>query len=42
VLGTSLRFFTSWIVVPLEKLAGRGLPRDGADVCGNTAREAKQ
>jgi uncharacterized protein involved in outer membrane biogenesis len=42
VLGTSLRFFTSWIVVPLEKLAGRGLPRDGADVCGNTVREAKQ
>jgi len=42
VLGTSVRFFTSWIVVPLEKLAGRGLPRDGADVCGNTVRETKQ
>jgi len=42
LLGTTVRFFTSWIVVPLEKLGGRGIARDGADVCGNTMREARQ
>ena len=42
LLGSSVRFFTSWIVVPLEKLSGRGIARDGADVCSNPMREVKQ
>jgi uncharacterized protein involved in outer membrane biogenesis len=42
LFGTAVRFFTSWIVVPFEKLGGRAMPRDGADVCGNPIREAKQ
>jgi uncharacterized protein involved in outer membrane biogenesis len=40
--GTTVRFFTSWIVVPLEMLGGRAMPRDGADVCSAPVREAKQ
>jgi len=28
--------------VPLEKLSGRGIARDGADVCSNPMREARQ
>ena len=42
VLGTTARFFTSWILVPLQKLGGRGMPRDGADVCNSTAWEGSQ
>jgi uncharacterized protein involved in outer membrane biogenesis len=42
MLGTTARFFTSWILVPLEKLTGRGLPKDGADICSNTIREASK
>src|SRR5262249_4247428 len=43
VLGTVVRFFTSWLVVSLENLSGRGVPRDGNDVCGNaTISDAKQ
>jgi hypothetical protein len=33
VLETSVRLFTSVIVVPLQKLFQRGVPRDGSDVC---------
>ena len=40
--ATMVRFFTSWIIVPLERLGGRGMPRDGADVCTNPMREARQ
>jgi len=38
VLETTARLFTSIIVVPLQKLAGRGMPADGNDVCGNAMR----
>jgi len=38
VLETTARLFTSIIVVPLQKLAGRGMPVDGADVCANATR----
>lgn len=33
VLETAARLFTSVIVVPLQKLVQRGVPRDGSDVC---------
>jgi uncharacterized protein involved in outer membrane biogenesis len=42
IAGTTLRFFTSWIVVPLEMLGGRGMPSNGADVCGNSLGDAKR
>ncbi len=38
VLETTARLFTSVIVVPLQSLAGRKLPRDGADVCDSAMR----
>ncbi len=38
VLETTARLFTSVIVVPLQSLMGRRLPRDGADVCGSALR----
>lgn len=34
LLGTSLKFVTSPIHVPISRLAGSSLPVDGADVCG--------
>ena len=33
LLGTSVRFITSPIHVPIAKLAGISLPKDGSDVC---------
>ena len=33
VLETTARLLTSIVVVPLQKLTGRGLPKDGGDVC---------
>jgi hypothetical protein len=38
VLETTARLFTSVIVVPVEKLMNRSVPRDGADVCTNAMR----
>ena len=38
ILETAARLFTSVIVVPLQALTGRRLPRDGADVCLNAMR----
>lgn len=34
LFGTAIRFITSPVIVPLQRLAGRELPVDGADVCG--------
>jgi len=34
LFGTSIRFITSPITVPLRRLAGKGLPTDGEDICG--------
>jgi uncharacterized protein involved in outer membrane biogenesis len=34
LLGTSVRFITSPIHVPIARLAGISLPKDGSDVCG--------
>lgn len=34
VAATALRLATSFVWVPLQKLAGRSLPADGADLCG--------
>jgi uncharacterized protein involved in outer membrane biogenesis len=36
LFGTSIRFITSPITVPLRRLAGKGLPTDGEDICGMT------
>jgi len=36
LFGTSIRFITSPIHVPLRRLAGKGLPKDGDDICGMT------
>ena len=33
ILGTAGRFLTSWLWVPFQKLTGKALPADGADVC---------
>ncbi|MEO8628447.1 MAG: AsmA family protein [Betaproteobacteria bacterium] len=33
MLETTARLLTSVVVVPLQKLIGRGLPKDGRDVC---------
>jgi AsmA-like C-terminal region len=42
VMETVARLFTSVIVVPVESLFGRKLPRDGADVCANATREVRR
>jgi uncharacterized protein involved in outer membrane biogenesis len=42
VAETFARLFTSVIVVPIESLFGRKLPRDGADVCANATREVRR
>ena len=34
LLGTSVRFITSPIHVPIARLAGISLPKDGSDICG--------
>jgi uncharacterized protein involved in outer membrane biogenesis len=34
LLGTSVRFITSPIHVPIARLSGISLPKDGSDVCG--------
>ncbi len=34
LFGTAIRFITSPVTVPLQRLAGKALPVDGADVCG--------
>jgi len=36
LFGTSIRFLTSPIHVPLRRLAGEGLPKEGDDICGMT------
>lgn len=41
VLETTARLFTSVILVPLQSLLGRKLPRDGADVCDSAMREER-
>jgi AsmA family protein len=33
LIGTAIRFATSPVMTPLLRLAGKGLPADGADVC---------
>jgi AsmA family protein len=38
LVETTARLFTSVIVVPLQKLTGRSLPRDGSDVCTDVIR----
>jgi uncharacterized protein involved in outer membrane biogenesis len=34
LFGTAINVVTSPIITPIRKLAGEGLPADGADVCG--------
>jgi uncharacterized protein involved in outer membrane biogenesis len=34
VAATAMRLATSWVWVPLQRLAGQRLPADGADLCG--------
>ena len=34
LIGTAIRFITSPLAVPLARLIDKGLPEDGADVCG--------
>ena len=36
LFGTSIRFITSPITVPVRRLIGEGLPKDGDDICGMT------
>ena len=42
VAETVARLFTSVIVVPIQSVFGRKLPRDGADVCANATREVRR
>jgi AsmA family protein len=42
VAETVGRLFSSVVVVPVESLFGRKLPRDGADVCANATREVRR
>lgn len=41
VIGTVGRFATSIFWVPIQRLIGKPLPKDGADVCGNALGEGK-
>jgi uncharacterized protein involved in outer membrane biogenesis len=34
LFGTAVRFVSSPLLVPLERLIGKGLPEDGGDICG--------
>jgi len=34
LFGTAIKFITTPVSVPLRRLIGKGLPADGADVCG--------
>jgi hypothetical protein len=42
VAETVVRFFSSILVTPVEKLTKAPLPRDGADVCANALRVLEQ